>query len=77
MKTIQDMTIRQRSRMGCNIGAVVMLVIFLCGVIFQDWIFFFLGPEELHFCSSRTNATPGMSRRTRITEPHADSPTGA
>ncbi|WP_298042437.1 hypothetical protein [uncultured Citricoccus sp.] len=69
MKRLQDMTIRQRSRMVCSIGAAVMLVIFLSGFIFQDWIFFLLGAigaggVALLFFSNERN--------TRDDPPHAN-----
>ncbi|WP_313815655.1 hypothetical protein [Citricoccus sp.] len=42
MKKIQDMTVRERSRLVCSIGAAWVLGMFIFALAVQDWILILL-----------------------------------
>ena len=69
MKRIQDMTVRERSRMVCSVGAALVLAMFIFALAVQDWFLILLaaiaaaGLGLLFFTNERN---------TRDDPPHAD-----
>ncbi|NUL47479.1 hypothetical protein F7P69_20075 [Cellulosimicrobium funkei] len=69
MKKIQDMTVRERSRMVCSLGAALVLAMFIFALAVQDWLLILLAAIAavslgLLFFTNERN--------TRDDPPHAD-----
>lgn len=69
MKRIEDMTVRERSRMLCRLGAAAVLGMFIFALAVQDWLLILLAIIAAVLLGA---AFFTSERNTRDDPPHAD-----